>query len=498
MAQRFAGYAYWVNALVTEYGCPVRDELPKEKRELFRELARFILNNGFDNIAQIEGLWMFECWQLLSFALVYLIGGVDPSEWCGVEAFKNCNLDIIRKMMRHPRSRSPVRQTSTLIRPVYGNCACLNKLLACVFDCLCRPVQQDVQVMSTLEAAAAPTRAAPKKGPRAMIHDLQLASMSIKEASLWMEMARLESIVGSCRRSTPSVKSGISCYLAFVKAVCGCVERPFPPKLEWLQSWAMLFRNADTFGNYVGYVKTACLIVKADTSVFEHPGVMRAKRAVAKEGGSRARGKLWIRRQRVEDMLKLATRSPEYEAFARLFLMSYAFLLRLPSEALPMIVAGGEHMANAKSVVHIDWDKEQLVLELSRRKNKESGSRLVRTCWCKECPSTCPVHVLGKFVAEAEPGAALFAGITPASAIHALRRMLASLDVVKSELYRTHDLRRGHALDLQCSGAPLWQILEAGEWSSPAFLKYLDLHKLDTELVVQAHVNESDESDVDV
>ena len=57
MAQRFAGYAYWVNALVTEYGCLVRDELPKEKRELFRELARFILNNGFDNIAQIEGLW---------------------------------------------------------------------------------------------------------------------------------------------------------------------------------------------------------------------------------------------------------------------------------------------------------------------------------------------------------------------------------------------------------------------------------------------------------
>ena len=43
-----------------------------------------------------------------------------------------------------------------------------------------------------------------------------------------------------------------------------------------------------------------------------------------------------------------------------------------------------------------------------------------------------------------------------------------------------------------CSGAPLWEILEAGEWSSPAFLKYLDLHRLDAELVVQAHVGESD------
>ena len=167
-----------------------------------------------------------------------------------------------------------------------------------------------MQVMTTLEAAIVPARAAPTKGPSAMIHELQLANMSISEASLWMEVARLESIIGSCRRSTPSVKSGISCYFAFVKAVCGFVERFFPPRLEWLQSWAMLFRNADTFSNYVGYVKTGCLIVKADTSVFEHPAIKRAKKAVVKEGGSQARGKLWIRRKCVEDMLKLATVSP--------------------------------------------------------------------------------------------------------------------------------------------------------------------------------------------
>ena len=45
------------------------------------------------------------------------------------------------------------------------------------------------------------------------------------------------------------------------------------------------------------------------------------------------------------------------------------------------------------------------------------------------------------------------------------------------------------------SGAPLSEILEAGEWSSPAFLKYLDLLRLNTELVVQAHAVESDSDD---
>ena len=84
-----------------------------------------------------------------------------------------------------------------------------------------------------------------------------------------------------------------------------------------------------------------------------------------------------------------------------------------------------------------------------------------------------------------------------AAAVHAAAKDAAALEVKQFELYRTHDLRRGHALDLQCSGAPLWKILDAGEWSSPAFLKYLDLHRLDAELVVQAHMDESDSSDSD-
>lgn len=110
-----------------------------------------------------------------------------------------------------------------------------------------------------------------------------------------------------------------------------------------------------------------------------------------------------------------------------------------------------------------------------------------------------------------KPGEALFQGVTAREALIKLRCMLAAVGVENSECYRSHDIRRGHALDLQCAGvnyrnliglnyvwiigAPLWEILEAGEWSSPAFLKYLDLHRLDTELVVQAHANDSDSDD---
>ena len=287
-------------------------------------------------------------------------------------------------------------------------------------------------------------------------------------------------------------RSGIQLYIAFVRAVCGENVLLFPPKVEWLQAWAMMFRNRGTFSNYLGYVKVGCLVERADVGVFRHPAVKRAKDSVSKAGRFAGREKCWIRRHRIEALLRWTEENPVAKQFAVLFLMCYVFLLRMPSEALPMIVGDGREQEDAQSVVWVDDVKNEIALKLRRRKNKPQGSRLVRTCWCKECPRTCPVHVLGPLIKSSVPGAALFAGISGNDALCKLRFMLAAIGVEKSELYRSHDIRRGHALDLQCAGVPLWQILEAGEWSSPAFLRYLDLHRLDAELVVQAHAGESD------
>ena len=66
--------------------------------------------------------------------------------------------------------------------------------------------------------------------------------------------------------------------------------------------------------------------------------------------------------------------------------------------------------------------------------------------------ATCPVHVLGPLVDGIPCGTRLFPNVTPAGALGALRTILAGLEVEKAECYRTHDLRRGHALDLQLSG----------------------------------------------
>ena len=44
-------------------------------------------------------------------------------------------------------------------------------------------------------------------------------------------------------------------------------EQYLPPKLETLLVWSTLFRCEGTWSNYAGYVKTACLLVGADTKV---------------------------------------------------------------------------------------------------------------------------------------------------------------------------------------------------------------------------------------
>ena len=329
-------------------------------------------------------------------------------------------------------------------------------------------------------------------GPSAALKVLQQRKLDVSQTKDWMEAARLESVLGSCRLSWKSVRSGLRLYIAFVRTLVGpgAGVSLFPPRLEWLQAWAQLFRCHRTFSNYLGYVSTGCMLVRASVAVFGSPEIKKAKGAIAKSGKFRAREKLWIKRSTVEAMAKWASDRPDYAIFARLFLVGYVFLLRLPSEALPMKTAKVEEGATGQSVIIAKED--ELVLVLARRKNKPNGSRLVRKCWCRECARTCPVHVLGPIIKAWPEDVPLFEGITASLASTKLREMLGAVGVRGNETYRTHDLRRGHALDLQLSKAPLWQILQAGEWTSPAFLKYLDMHRLDTDFVAEAHANESD------
>ena len=183
----------------------------------------------------------------------------------------------------------------------------------------------------------------------------------------------------------------------------------------------------------------------------------------------------------------------ELEHTTMLFLVTYTFLLRLPSEALP-IVRGSVGVANnEQSCLYLSGDL--LCLKLAKRKNKVNGSLLKRGCWCHSCRLTCPIHSLWPYFEDMQIGHKPFAKITPASALARLRSFLRELGVANAGMYRTHDWRRGHAKDMQMNGSTLYQILMAGEWRSPSFMSYMDLMELEMGATMEAHMAESSSED---
>ena len=208
---------------------------------------------------------------------------------------------------------------------------------------------------------------------------------------------------------------------------------------------------------------------------------------------------MFIQRSTVRNLVLSVKRGIEDDKHAMLWLAAYLFLLRVPSEALPMRRGGGEYVpaASEQSVISL-VDSNTVCLRLHRRKNKLGGSVLRRTCACAACPEVCPVHKLWHgYFEKLMPGEQPWGDISPDRARAHLRASLAALRVPDHACYGTHDFRRGHAKDLQQSGAPLATVLAAGEWKSRAVKQYLDLGELECDLALEAAMNSDDDEWID-
>jgi hypothetical protein len=326
------------------------------------------------------------------------------------------------------------------------------------------------------------------KGPRAagalLVNDIKRGL----DRDVWLERARVAAIVGSCPKSHASVISGLRFWAFFAIRVLNLRGNLLPPTLEGLLAWSRLFRNKGTFCNYVSYVKLGCEVLGLSVDVFAHPSLARAKEAIKKRRLVMPRQQTWIGHDVLVRLLNLAADRPELNELAMIFLASYAFLLRVPSECLPMAA----HEAPCNSEVPVFCIRGgEAVLRLPFRKNRLFPTEIVRSCWCKSCKSTCPVHVFGAFMRGLPAGARPFALFNPGQTLLALRELLCELGIEHAMLHRLHDFRRGHAEDLRrLPGTTLGDRLDAGDWSSGAFKDYLDRRNLEKDRVAAAHGRE--------
>ena len=200
-------------------------------------------------------------------------------------------------------------------------------------------------------------------GPRGALKRVMATVKSEEEKSAFVQRARLDAILGSCLASMPSVRSGVRCYLAFADALGHKEGMYMPPHLDMLLTWSTLFRSVGTFSNYLGHVKTACLLIGVSTGVFEGTAIRRSKEAVRKRCIAGQRPKKWIQLTLLEKVVGWCERQDTNLAktLALLFVIAYVFLLRLPSEALP--IATGN--VGGPACLYLDGD--ELVLRLEKR-----------------------------------------------------------------------------------------------------------------------------------
>lgn len=334
-----------------------------------------------------------------------------------------------------------------------------------------------------------------RRAPRSAIQQLATSLTTEHDRLLWIERAQVDAIVGACKLSLGSVRSGIRCYMIFAKTVLR-KKQLLPPTADDLLAWSASFRCAGTFSNYLSYLKIGCLLEKVSTAAFDDEVVRRAKKAVRKWGTFRPRPKLFIQLEVVEQLIELPLVCPaQFDIrFSMLYLVAYVFLLRLPSEALPITRCDNGRTTDGQQAT-LYKEGEDLYLKLGRRKNKPWGSLLKRSCWCSTSSRTCPVHVVWPYFEKLDSSQKAFDGITASLALRTLRAYLRAIGIENAPNYRTHDLRRGHAQDLKENGSNLHQILSAGEWRSPAFLQYLNLEELEADAVLEAHIDESSSED---
>ena len=307
-----------------------------------------------------------------------------------------------------------------------------------------------------------------------------------------LEQAKILTVLESGKKSLPSRMSGVKCWRLFAAEWLGIPEdRSLPPKIDGLLLWSRFFKCPGTFANYCGYLQWGCDLEGIDAPDLKSSLLRRAKQAVKSRWIPKP--KTWVTMSIIEELM-MDARGKEDEMWLMLFLVSYIFLLRVPSEALPMRTIKGEQgefrKGHTKSELYLQ--EGVLTLRLDSRKNEKLPTTLSRRCWCGKSALTCPIHMFGSWAFGSGTNSQLFEGVTPTLATTMLRRKLKRAEILNAERFTSHAFRRGHARDMAIAGRPVGEILKEGGWHSSAWIAYPDPRELEDAAVMEAHMNLSD------
>ena len=205
----------------------------------------------------------------------------DPSEWEIIAVLTFDELAFLRDFIRQGK-QEPKRMVEFVHRSLWFAYGLRSPRTAGVVE----PTRSvNANMFHDITEKRAVCETANGVGPAAALKRLKLEDRTPGERCAWIETARLDAILGGMRLPLPSLRTGLRCYVAFVstRGVRGlipsavyCMVRSsgacfpesvvfFPPSLTMLLAWTTMFRSGGTLRNYLGYVKTGCIIAGVST-----------------------------------------------------------------------------------------------------------------------------------------------------------------------------------------------------------------------------------------
>ena len=316
-------------------------------------------------------------------------------------------------------------------------------------------------------------------GPAAKIRCLAESTAPQSVVVRFLNTGAQVNILHQVQDSLKSVASGIQCYASF----CDLIQTAyFPPATENILRWSTLFSPGRSFGQYLSHVSKACQLLNLPLTWIT-PAVRGVAKGLANAQDISFRFDNFIQKELFIRLIRFELLSSEV---GRLFYLSYLFLLRVPSEGLPIQRAAVSDVITTKAPqegkallgIRVIGDSPRLVLKLKKRKLNKTGAIMMRPCFCDGTglvpAGLCPLHNFWPLIQQQIlPGELLFPSLQNKNLNRILKAILKRMGVESAEKYSTKAFRRGAAMDIMASGSALAQIMRSAGWHSQAFRAYL-------------------------
>ena len=319
--------------------------------------------------------------------------------------------------------------------------------------------------------------------PMARINALQGVTPDSQHLLRFLSAGAQANILQQVRHTLPCVASGVACYLAF----CSLLSiAPFPPTTKIVRQWSTIFSTGRTFAVYVNHLIRVCQLLELDCSWRDE-----TIKAIAKGIANKERPTQRFPNSLSPEWLDKLIQNESWDSeLARLCYVTYLFMLRLPSEALPLHRAltdeqllSNEAPSNTAVIGLREYEGQQrLTIKLARRKNSRGIFTALRPCYCGKNAllprHNCPIHIFwANVITSTQPGDPLFPSLANKNINRVLRAAFKKIALPGAEKYSSHCFRRGAASAILNAGSTLAEIMQTAGWKSSSFRVYLDIQR---------------------